>query len=82
VNNARLVSISTYYDLVPAFLQLLESHDGNFPAFFQHVENIGKLADTERKDCLRMWQSGQVYGLSPGTPVPADQISRTLCLGG
>lgn len=81
INNARLVSISTYYDLVPAFLQLLKSHDGNFQAFFQHVENIGKLGDTERKDCLRMWQSGQVSGLSADTLLPAEQTSQALCAG-
>jgi predicted aminopeptidase len=75
VNNARLVSISTYYDLVPAFLQLLESHDGNFPAFFKHVENIGKLPDKERKDCLRMWNSGLVSRPS------AAQTNQLVCLG-
>ena len=37
-NNARLIPISTYYSLVPTFLKLLDSLDGNFEQFYKKVE--------------------------------------------
>lgn len=81
INNARLVSISTYYDLVPAFQHLLENHKQDFEAFFRHVENIASLPDSGRKNCLQMWKSGTPSRLSAGAPIPIELSSQTLCLG-
>jgi predicted aminopeptidase len=40
LNNARLASISTYEDLVPAFAALFESVDRRWPAFFEQVQAL------------------------------------------
>lgn len=40
LNNARLASIATYEDLVPAFRALFESVDGRWPDFFDSVRAI------------------------------------------
>jgi predicted aminopeptidase len=40
LNNARLASIATYEDLVPAFRALFESVDGRWPDFFNQVRAI------------------------------------------
>jgi predicted aminopeptidase len=40
LNNARLASISTYEDLVPAFAALFESVDGHWPEFFERVRAL------------------------------------------
>ncbi len=38
MNNARLIPISTYYSLVPAFLRQLDSLNGDFRLFYLEVE--------------------------------------------
>jgi predicted aminopeptidase len=48
LNNARLGSMSTYHDLVPAFQQLLAAEDGRLPAFYRVVAELGKLPQAER----------------------------------
>jgi predicted aminopeptidase len=40
LNNARLASIATYEDLVPAFAALFESVDGSWPDFFGRVRAL------------------------------------------
>lgn len=52
VNNARLNTVSTYHDLVPAFLTLLERCDHDFPAFHAAVKKLGKLPKQERQSAL------------------------------
>jgi len=52
VNNARLNTVSTYFDLVPAFLSLLQRHDSDFESFYEEVERIGELEKAERKEFL------------------------------
>jgi len=48
LNNARLVSVSTYHDLVPAFQTLLTESGGNLPAFYRAVAEIASLPEPER----------------------------------
>lgn len=48
LNNARLASVSTYYDLVPAFQALLAESGGNLPAFYGAVAEIARLPEPER----------------------------------
>jgi len=52
LNNAKLNSIATYYDLVPAFDRLLASHDGNLEAFYAAVHGLTKLTESERQEQL------------------------------
>ena len=46
LNNAKLNTIATYYDLVPAFHQLLAESDGSFKRFYVEVERLTELDDT------------------------------------
>jgi len=52
LNNADLVSVATYNDLVPAFLGLLEASGGNFAAFYAEVERLAGLEPAERRTAL------------------------------
>jgi predicted aminopeptidase len=56
VNNARLNTVSTYYDLVPGFSALLERHEGDFESFYQEVEALGKKPKGERRKLLETYR--------------------------
>ncbi len=45
LNNAALLPVSTYNDLLPAFTRLLANQKGNFRAFFRILEKIAATAD-------------------------------------
>jgi predicted aminopeptidase len=48
LNNAKLLSIVTYEDNVPAFRALLEQVNGDLPTFYQIVAKLGELPREER----------------------------------
>lgn len=48
VNNARLNTIATYHQLVPAFEALLAQHHGNLETFFDEVKGMRPLSKEER----------------------------------
>jgi predicted aminopeptidase len=48
VNNAFLVSIASYTELVPAFRALLAQKKGDLPAFYREVKDLAKLEKAER----------------------------------
>jgi predicted aminopeptidase len=48
MNNAFLVSIASYSELVPAFRALLAQKQGELPAFYQAVRDLAKLEKAER----------------------------------
>jgi len=48
VNNARLASLATYRDLLPAFEGLLTSKQGDLPAFYASVAELAALPEAER----------------------------------
>jgi len=52
VNNARLNTVSTYFELVPAFLALLDRHGGDLEAFYREVKRIGRLDKQARRQRL------------------------------
>lgn len=56
LNNARLVSVSTYAARVPAFRNLLQSHGGDFESFYRHVERLADMSQDTRNACLDYWQ--------------------------
>ena len=48
LNNAKLALIATYHEQIPAFEHLLALHDGDLAAFYEAVEEIGKLPPEDR----------------------------------
>jgi predicted aminopeptidase len=48
LNNAFLVSIASYTELVPAFRALLTRNQGDLPAFYQAVRDLAKLEKAGR----------------------------------
>lgn len=48
LNNARLASMGTYYDLVPAFQELLRQVNYDMAAFYSEAKVIGALPDDDR----------------------------------
>jgi predicted aminopeptidase len=53
INNAHLNSVAAYYDLVPAFEQLLAANGGDMEKFYQAAEQISKKAKPDRHEQLR-----------------------------
>jgi predicted aminopeptidase len=52
INNAKLNTVATYYELVPAFNKLLGKCDGDLPRFYSEVRRIAKLPKEERRAVL------------------------------
>lgn len=52
LNNAQLVSVSTYYDLVPAFLQLLQNNGNDLKLFYEFCQDLAKKPRKERLDII------------------------------
>ena len=48
LNNAFLVSIASYTELVPAFRALLAQENGDLPAFYGAVKDLSKLEKADR----------------------------------
>lgn len=48
LNNARLASIATYYDRVPAFQAVLAAKGGHLPAFYAEIDRLAQLPAAER----------------------------------
>ncbi|MEM7259091.1 MAG: aminopeptidase [Pseudomonadota bacterium] len=48
LNNARLVSVATYNDYVPAFRALFEQSDRDFPTFYAAAKALAELPAEER----------------------------------
>jgi predicted aminopeptidase len=65
LNNAKLNSVGTYYDLVPAFTQLLASQDGRLEAFYMECRILAELPKSERNRRLLSLQQPAVADASP-----------------
>ena len=52
LNNARLASVATYYDLLPGFQRLIAAHSNDLQSFYQQVKNLSKIAETQRRLAL------------------------------
>jgi predicted aminopeptidase len=48
MNNAKLISISTYHDLVPAILELLKACNNDLKVFYKKCQNLSKKSKQER----------------------------------
>ena len=53
INNARLNTIATYYDLVSGFQRLLESNGGELEKFYREVQALKKIPKETRHELLR-----------------------------
>lgn len=53
LNNARLVSVATYHELVPAFERLLAGHAGDLEAFHAACDALAALPTEDRERRLR-----------------------------
>jgi predicted aminopeptidase len=53
INNAKLSTVATYYQFVPAFNRLLTQQNGDLSAFYHRVRNIAKLPKAERHALLQ-----------------------------
>lgn len=52
INNAKLNTVATYYELVPRFNRLLEKCKGDLPTFYAEVRRMAKLSKEERDAIL------------------------------
>lgn len=59
INNAHLNSVAAYYDLVPAFEQLLADNGGDLNKFYQAAE---KLAGKSKKERSEWWALSKAGG--------------------
>ncbi len=53
INNAKLNTVSAYFDLVPCFHAMLRASGGNLDDFFHAVEQLAKLPLKQRHAALR-----------------------------
>lgn len=68
LNNARLMSIATYYDRVPAFQALLDSLGGDLQSFYLEVGLLAKLPAPERTARLKEYGFVEVDPLCKVAP--------------
>lgn len=59
VNNARLNTVGTYYDLVPALQQLLRNNDNDFPRFLDVCRELARLSQSTRHQHLQALLAGE-----------------------
>ncbi len=52
INNAQLLSIATYSDLVPAFEKLLGEHHGDLPRFYTAARELADMDKPQRRAAL------------------------------
>ncbi|MCO8168925.1 aminopeptidase [Pseudomonas sp. 21LCFQ02] len=64
LNNAKLLPFGLYEQWVPAFAALFAQVNRDWPAFYARVEQLGKLAPTERQAALQA-----LMPIAPVTPI-------------
>jgi predicted aminopeptidase len=65
LNNAKLNAVGTYYDLVPAFTQLLARQDGSLEGFYTECRILAGLPKSERNRRLLSQQPPAVADTAP-----------------
>jgi predicted aminopeptidase len=56
LNNAQLISVSTYYDWVPAFNRILSETGGDLEKFYQRCRQLAKKEPAERNRILQHYK--------------------------
>lgn len=59
LNNAKLSTVSSYYQMLPIFERILSEEDGDLEAFYQHVEKLGALSKEQRQQLLKLSPKAQ-----------------------
>ena len=59
INNAKMNTVATYFNHVPAFDVLLAQSGGDLPAFYARVEALSELSRVERHDRLEALVANQ-----------------------
>lgn len=72
LNNAKLVSLSLYSELVPAFEALLDQHSHDLPQFYRHVDAVAGLSKEARHRMLT-----QLLPASSNTKLVLSEQPRT-----
>jgi len=75
VNNAKLASVATYEELVPAFRALLARENGDLPRFYAAVKALAKLDKPERDAHLAALASN--VSASAGAPLRLQDRNGT-----
>jgi len=52
INNAQMLSVATYNDLVPELEKLLQQHGGNLPLFYEAARELADMEKPERRAAL------------------------------
>ncbi len=55
LNNAQIVSVSTYAQQVPAFQSILQQHGGDLREFYEEVKRLAKLRKEQRDAALAQY---------------------------
>ncbi|MEJ2177326.1 MAG: aminopeptidase, partial [Gammaproteobacteria bacterium] len=55
LNNASLLTVSTYFQLVPAFSSIIAEHDGDLQAFFEFSRALAKQPKEARDKTLERY---------------------------
>ena len=77
LNNAKLNSVATYYDLVPGFQQLLALNGGGLEKFYQAAERLSKMAKKQRHQRLRTLAQSRGDNARGCGPAPLNQLAPT-----
>lgn len=72
LNNARLNTLATYYDLVPGFEALLHRHGGDLEAFFTEVQSLRRLPPPERRAYILKQATLKVKAPAPDSSATPD----------
>jgi len=56
MNNAKLISVSTYHDLVPEFLELLKTCNNDLKVFYKKCQDLSKKSKEERLAYLEKYR--------------------------
>lgn len=67
LNNAKIASVVTYFDLVESFMGLLVVVDNDLATFYDHVRYLGSLNKEQRHRCLENLSSSPTCNISSST---------------
>jgi predicted aminopeptidase len=68
INNAKLNTISAYYDLKPAFESLLAAQGGDLEKFYHAAKDLAKLPAAQRHETLRAYLKSHQQGVGALDP--------------
>lgn len=63
LNNAKIMAVATYHDLIPAFAALIAAAGGDLPRFYALAAEVGRLPPAARAACLEGLRQSGTSGL-------------------